>query len=124
MPRTGPGSIGRFGRRLAAVFFDWTACQLIAYLLWRVSPGDPGAGAFVPLGVFFVENILLVGTAGATLGHRVMGLGVRSVTLQRATWAQVGIRTLLLCLAVPALIWDRDGRGLHDKGAGTVLMRL
>jgi uncharacterized RDD family membrane protein YckC len=23
---------------------------------------------------------------------------------------------------VPALIWDRDGRGLHDRAAGTVLV--
>jgi hypothetical protein len=36
---------------------------------------------------------------------------------------QVAVRTVLLCLAVPALIWDRDQRGLHDKAAQTVLVR-
>jgi hypothetical protein len=30
---------------------------------------------------------------------------------------------VLLCLSVPALIWDRDQRGLHDKAAKTVLVR-
>ena len=35
----------------------------------------------------------------------------------------VFVRTLLLCLLVPALIWDRDGRGLHDKAVGSVLVR-
>jgi hypothetical protein len=34
------------------------------------------------------------------------------------------VRTLLLCLGIPALIWDRDQRGLHDKAAGTVLVRV
>lgn len=34
------------------------------------------------------------------------------------------LRTVLLCLAVPALIWDRDGRGLHDRLAKTVEVRI
>jgi uncharacterized RDD family membrane protein YckC len=33
------------------------------------------------------------------------------------------VRTVLLCLVIPAFIWDRDGRGLHDKAAGTVVVR-
>jgi hypothetical protein len=33
------------------------------------------------------------------------------------------VRTVLLCLIVPALIIDRDSRGAHDRIAGTVLVR-
>jgi hypothetical protein len=33
-------------------------------------------------------------------------------------------RTALLCIAIPALIWDRDGRGLHDRLARTVEVRI
>ena len=33
------------------------------------------------------------------------------------------VRTLLLVIVVPALIWDSDQRGFHDKVAGTVLVR-
>jgi uncharacterized RDD family membrane protein YckC len=33
------------------------------------------------------------------------------------------LRTALLMLLVPAVIVDRDGRGLHDKAAGTVVVR-
>jgi hypothetical protein len=33
-------------------------------------------------------------------------------------------RAVLLSLAVPALIWDRDQRGLHDRFLGTVLLRV
>ena len=40
-----------------------------------------------------------------------------------APWRPL-VRTVLLCLAIPALIWDRDQRGLHDRGAGTVLVRI
>jgi hypothetical protein len=30
----------------------------------------------------------------------------------------------LFFLAIPALVWDRDGRGLHDRLAGTVEVRI
>jgi uncharacterized RDD family membrane protein YckC len=33
------------------------------------------------------------------------------------------LRALLLCLVIPVSIWDADNRGLHDKAAGTVLIR-
>jgi uncharacterized RDD family membrane protein YckC len=78
----------------------------------------------VTLGIFAAENLLLVGTLGSTIGHRVVGLQVRSVNGAPAKPVQVVVRTLLLCLFLPATIWDRDGRGLHDKAAGTVIVRL
>jgi len=34
------------------------------------------------------------------------------------------VRTVLLAVVIPALIWDRDTRGFHDKIAGTVLIRI
>ena len=34
------------------------------------------------------------------------------------------VRTLLLCLVIPAVIFDPDQRGLHDKAAKTVLVRM
>jgi len=42
----------------------------------------------------------------------------------RVNPARALLRTVLLCLALPALIWDRDGRGLHDRLAKTVEVRI
>lgn len=123
MPREGAGSVGRFGRRLVGVLIDWTACQVIAYGLFRVPFGQAGTSSFVPLMVFAVENLLLVSTLGYTLGHRIAGLRVRSTDGQPARPFQVWVRTVLLCLFLPAMFWDSDGRGLHDKAAGTVIVR-
>ena len=123
MPSSGPGAIAGFGRRLIALCIDWAACQLISVTLIGVEWGSGGADAFVPLGVFAVENLLLVSTTGTTLGHRLLGLRVRSVTRSSLTPIQVFVRTLLLCLVIPAAIWDRDGRGLHDRAAGTAIVR-
>ncbi len=124
MPARGPGSIARFGRRLVAILIDWTMCQILAFGLFHVPFGQGGPGSWVPLGLFALENLLLVGTIGSTFGQRVLGIGLISMNGGRASIVQVLLRTFLLCLAVPALIWDRDGRGLHDRSAGTVLVRL
>ena len=128
MPERGPGSIARFGVRFVGVLVDWAIASLIARGLFGVplpfsQPPATGGQNFVVLGVFAVMNLLLVGTLGYTIGHRVMGLQVRSVDGGRAMPLQVLTRTVLLCLFLPAIVWDRDGRGLHDKVPNTVIVR-
>jgi len=123
MPQRGPGSLGRFGRRLVAVFVDWTACQLIAYVAFGVTWGQGSSGSWAPLGLFAAENILFLATLGSTFGQRLVGLELRSLDGGRASVPRIALRTALLCLALPALVWDRDQRGLHDKAAQTVLVR-
>ena len=78
----------------------------------------------MPLAIFAVENVLLVGTLGFTLGMRVFGIRVAMLDGSRPPFQAVLIRTLLLCLAVPALIWDRDRRGLHDRAAKTIVVNI
>lgn len=68
--------------------------------------------------------MLLLATTGTTVGKRLFGLRVVRLDGRRATIPQVLLRTLLLCLVVPALVWDRDTRGLHDKAVGTVEVRI
>ena len=89
MPGSGPGSIARFGRRLVAVFIDWTMCQILAFGLFHVPFGQGGPGSWVPLGLFALENVLLVGTIGSTFGQRVLGMGLISMNGGRATVVQV-----------------------------------
>jgi uncharacterized RDD family membrane protein YckC len=127
MPREGAGAMGRFGRRLLGVLVDWTLCQLIASALFRVplpfTGVATGGQSLVLLGIFALENLLLVGTLGYTVGHRIVGLQVRSMDGQAVRPVQALVRTVLLCLFLPAMFWDRDGRGLHDKAAGTLIAR-
>jgi uncharacterized RDD family membrane protein YckC len=33
------------------------------------------------------------------------------------------LRSFLVCLVVPPLVFNRDNRGLHDLAAGTVVIR-
>ena len=123
MPERGAGSIARFGRRLAAILVDWLICDVIAFGLMHYRLGGGGNGPFKPLAVFVVMNLLLVGTLGSTMGHRLLGLRVVRPGGGVAGPLAALIRTLLLAAVIPALIWDRDTRGFHDKLAGTILVR-
>ena len=49
MPEAGPGSVGRFGRRLVAILIDWTLCQLIAYAFTGAGFGRGQSGSWWPL---------------------------------------------------------------------------
>lgn len=127
MPREGTGSIARFGRRLVGVVIDWTACQLIAAALFDVPLPfrgvATGSDTLILLAIFALENLLLLSTTGYTLGHRVVGLRVVSLDGRTPRPFQVLVRTALLCLFLPAMFWDKDGRSLHDKAAGTLIVR-
>lgn len=128
LPEHGPGSIARFGRRLCGIIIDWVIALVIARGLFQVplpfsEHTATGGQNFIVLAIFALMNLLLVGTLGTTIGHRFMGLQVRNVTGGRATFVQALVRTALLCLAIPAVIWDRDSRGLHDKVPNTVIVR-
>ncbi|GGX62363.1 RDD family protein [Streptomyces anandii JCM 4720] len=121
LPEEGPGSIARPGRRLGALAVDWGLCLLIAYGL--ITHGyDQSTGNWALL-IFLVLGVLTVGTIGSTPGKRLFGLRVVTLGTGRVQPLRAALRTVLLCLAIPALVWDRDGRGLHDRLAGTVEVR-
>lgn len=122
LPEEGPGSIARPGRRLGALVVDWALCVLIAYGL--ITDGyTPATGNWALL-VFLVLGILTVGTLGFTPGKRLFRLRVVGVGTGRVQPLRALARTVLLCLAIPPLVWDRDGRGLHDRLAKTVEVRM
>ncbi len=121
LPPVGPGSVAPIGRRLLALIIDWFASMLVAGLIFR---GQGEDRALDTLLVFAVMTMVLVSLGGASFGHRLMGVRVVSVNNGGAVNPiRVIGRTLLLCLVVPAVIWDRDGRGLHDKAAESVVVR-
>ena len=115
-PQVGDGASARFGRRLGGLVVDWVVALVIARVMF-------GANSLAPVGVLLAEHVLLVGTAGATIGHRVFGMRVETLQGEHPGPLKVVVRSVLLALAIPPLVMDADQRGLHDKAVGTVVAR-
>lgn len=117
LPESGPGSLARLGRRLGALWIDWL-------LAMAISAGFFASQPMITLAIFAIENLLLVSTLGFTIGHRIFGMRVLRLDSTPMVGVPRGLlRTFLLCLVIPAVVWDSDGRGLHDRLSGTILVR-
>jgi uncharacterized RDD family membrane protein YckC len=66
--------------------------------------------------------LVLTTFLGASAGQFLRGLRVVRLDGRPPGLLRSVLRTALLLLLIPAVIWDRDGRGLHDKVAGTLLV--
>jgi uncharacterized RDD family membrane protein YckC len=116
LPQSGPGSIARIGRRLGALAIDWALSVLISNAFFNYDP-------LATLGVFVVGQIIFTVTTGASVGHRLLGLRlVNSNGLPMGVW-RPAVRALLIAVVIPAVIWDVDQRGMHDRLVGTALVR-
>lgn len=113
-----PGEVASLVRRAAALIIDWVACLLVAKL---VAPAlELGEAPFLPLLIFFIEVTLLTWFVAASFGQRVLGIEVIGIDGQRLMLWRIALRTLLICLVIPAVIFDSQGRGLHDRTVGSV----
>ncbi|MFL0360940.1 RDD family protein [Curtobacterium flaccumfaciens] len=126
LPESGPRSVGRIGRRVVALLIDGALADLVAYVTGVWSPVN-GSGdiahSWVQIAIFAVLQIVFICLLSGSFGHICVGL--RVVPMRGGyvgVWRPI-LRTVLLCLVVPALIIDRDSRGAHDRIAGTVLVR-
>jgi hypothetical protein len=75
------------------------------------------------LGVFAIAQVVFLLTLNGSVGHLIVGMRVVPVASGFLGWWRPIVRTALLCLVIPAVIWDRDQRGMHDRLIGTVLVR-
>lgn len=127
-PQSGPGSAARVGRRIAALVIDWTLATVISVAFFGYNqfalPEEAGATQFAPLLVFAVLQILFIPTIGGSPGHRLVGLRIIFLSGGWVGFWRPIVRTLLLCLVLPALVFDPDQRGLHDKFVNTMLVRI
>ena len=123
LPETGPGAVATFGRRLVALCIDWFACLAISHAILRITQGTQYDASLMTLGLFAAQALLFTLLLGGTFGQLALGVGVRTINGQRLGVVATILRVALLCLAIPALIWDRDGRGLHDLVARSVAVR-
>jgi len=115
----GPGSLAGFGTRVVAFCVDALGSALVAALF--TVPDLPGNWSLAAFAAITVVSLIAF---GQTPGMRLLGLRLAHPRQgQRlAPWRAV-VRTALLCLLVPALVVDSDGRGLHDRLTDTAVVK-
>jgi uncharacterized RDD family membrane protein YckC len=123
LPTDGRGSVSPWGRRIGALVIDWFIVLGVSLAIaGSPEPGDDSFG-LVNLGVLVGMYVILLMTAGATIGMKALGLMVWPVGTQRFNLLRIVGRSVLLALVIPAVVYDRDRRGLHDKVGATVVVR-
>jgi uncharacterized RDD family membrane protein YckC len=108
------------GRRLGAFLLDCLVSVPIGYLF---VPHPGLANNLVATGAFFVQRVVLTATTGHSLGQRAVGIAVRRLDGKPVGFGAALMRTVLLVVSVPVFFVDQAGRGMHDRAAGTVLVR-
>ncbi|MGN6126403.1 MAG: RDD family protein [Humibacter sp.] len=116
LPESGPRSVGRPGRRILGLIIDWAIASLLSFAFFHYD-------GFATLAIFAVLQYIFIPTIGGSIGHRIVGLRLVALNGQWVGLWRPLVRTVLLCVVVPALVWDSDQRGFHDKVAGTILIR-
>jgi uncharacterized RDD family membrane protein YckC len=130
LPESGPASLAGAGARIGAFFVDSIASTFVAALFVQTlhhgphrDAADrlPGYWSLIPFALDYVLGMLV---AGRTLGMYLFGLRIIRVDQSAAVdpWRAI-LRTVLLMLLVPAVVFDKDARGLHDRYTDTAVVR-
>ncbi|WP_240937867.1 RDD family protein [Nocardioides sp. JQ2195] len=115
-------------QRVGALLVDWIASTLVVMLL--IGAGGWSENQFAGLytmGVFILESTVLTALVGGSFGK--LALRLRVVRFDRSgrpvSLLMALVRSVMVCLVIPPLVFRPDGRGLHDMVAGTstVLLR-
>ena len=125
----GPVSVAPMGRRLVALIIDWLLCYLIAssivgHNVFTVTDAHYQDAQLLALLLFVVEVYLLTSISGLTVGKRLLGIRAIRTDGSRPGFSWAALRTLLLLCVIPACLSDRDLRGLHDRAADTIVVRM
>ena len=129
------------GKRFLALFADWLLCLLIVVGLthphyWTVQYLPPHhtktlhltsayrITQYRTLILFAIEVYVLTALIGTTVGKRLFGIRVIRTDGRRLGFGWAAVRTLLLLTVIPPLLTDRDLRGLHDRAADSIVVRM
>lgn len=128
LPEKGAGSVASMGKRFVAFVIDCVVAALITSLFVHPHLTDPTSMQAQNYWSLLVWGLIaVIGTSffGLTVGMAL--LRIRVVRMDGT--AMVGPlralpRAVLVALIVPAVIWNSDYRGLHDRLAGTIVVNV
>jgi len=122
LPEHGPGSVASWGRRIAALFLDWFASVLVAEAVAAYVEVSEDTARLLPLLVFLAQVTLFTGLLGGSFAQLALRVVVVRLDRRPVTILHALVRTVLICLVIPPVVFNRDNRGLHDLAAGTIAL--
>jgi uncharacterized RDD family membrane protein YckC len=124
LPQSGPRSLARLGRRIAALFIDWLIAYGLAALAMSFGLVSMAALSTAVLIVWFVLGVVSLRLFGFTPGQYALGVMVVPVDgRQHVGFGRAVVRGVLIAVVIPPLITDADMRGLQDKVTYTAVVR-
>lgn len=118
---SGPASMASYGQRIGAIMVDWF---IATGMTWFIVGTIESGAQWLVLTVFGLFHWFGIAFLGTTVGKAIFRTQVVQVGGARTGMLKALIRTVLLLIVIPVVIVDGDGRGLHDKVAGTVEIRM
>lgn len=120
LPESGRGSVASSGARAGALVIDVILAGLVAALF--TAPELPRNWSLLS---WFLITVVPVAFFGFTPGMGAVGIRVARIDGAAMVGPLRAIpRTIMVALILPAVIWNRDGRGLHDRAVGTIVLRM
>jgi uncharacterized RDD family membrane protein YckC len=114
-----------WGRRILALLVDWVACLGVTVLvLGPAGWSGNSLSGFYTLLIYVLENTLFTALVGGSFGQLATRLRVVRVGGGRLDAGRALLRSVLIALVVPPLVFRPDGRGLHDLAVGSYVVPL
>jgi hypothetical protein len=112
---------------MLALVIDWILSLLaVAAVTGRNAWEHSDAGltnSYIAFGVMALEIWLLTCLVAGSAGQIVMRIAVRRVGGGILDPLRASIRTILMLLVIPPVIYNRDQRGLHDLATDSIAVR-
>jgi uncharacterized RDD family membrane protein YckC len=121
-PLNGSGSVASWLRRVAALFIDWFASQLVARFVFGPEVWANGPEQLAVFAIFIAETAVLTALVGGSFGQLAVRIAVVRLDGTRLDLLRAVLRSALICLVIPAVVFNRDNRGLHDLAVGSVVV--
>jgi len=122
LPMHGPGSVATWLRRVGALLIDWLACEGVAAVISNGRSFTGVGDLYTPL-VFLVEASVLTALVGGSFGQLILRIQVVQLDGRRLNIVAALLRTVLILLVIPPVVFNRDNRGLHDLVARSIVLQ-
>jgi uncharacterized RDD family membrane protein YckC len=123
------------GSRFIALLIDGVILGAIGGIVGLIVDGDPAStnatASLLSIAIGAAYFVGLIGSSGMTLGGRVLGVKVVDRDGQQPSYATAAIRWIgsyvsafILFIGYLMAFWDKKKQTLHDKMAGTLVVKV